>query len=152
MWMFFLSSFINFFLASNLLDHFWGFFSVFLAFWPFPWQQQPFWKNQHFKAQLHMAYDISTRFHKIWSRHLREMCRTNFWRKKERRKNNNNKIWYDLKDHNMAPNSKNDDGYQFARTKSTWKPNVAQIWGYFYFDGHFGFKMVAIWCSMSYSL
>ena len=50
----------------------------------------------------------------------REMCRTNFWRKKERRRiiirngantmspqtlleGHNNKKWYDLKDHNMAP-------------------------------------------------
>jgi hypothetical protein len=32
----------------------------------------------------------------------------------------------------MAPNSKNDDGYQFARTKSTWKPNFAQIGGFLY--------------------
>jgi len=27
----------------------------------------------------------------------------------------------------MAPNSKNDDDYQFARAKSTWKQNFAQI-------------------------
>jgi hypothetical protein len=59
-------------------------FFNFLVFWPFPWQRQPFWKNQHLKEKLHMAYDIPTRFHKVWSRHLREMCRTNFWRKKER--------------------------------------------------------------------
>jgi hypothetical protein len=59
-------------------------FFNFLVFWPFPWQQQPFWKNQHLKEQLHMAYDIPTRFHQVWSRHLQEMCRTNFWRKKER--------------------------------------------------------------------
>ena len=72
MWMLFLSSFINFCLASNLL---WSFlcFSFFLAFWPFPWQQQPFCKNQPLRAQLHMAYDIPTRFHKVWSRHLREI-------------------------------------------------------------------------------
>jgi hypothetical protein len=38
---------------------------IFLAFWPFPWQQQPFWKYQALKAQLHMAYDIPTRFHKV---------------------------------------------------------------------------------------
>jgi hypothetical protein len=61
-------------------------FFIFLAFWQFPWQRQPFWKNQPLKAQLHMAYDIPTRFHKVWSRHLREMCQTNFWRKKERKK------------------------------------------------------------------
>ena len=48
----------------------------FLAFWPFPWQWQPFWKNQPLTAQLHMAYDIPTRFDKVWSRHLREKCRT----------------------------------------------------------------------------
>ena len=83
MWMLFLSSFINFCLASNPL---WSFlcFSFFLAFWPFPWQRQPCWKNQPLKAQLHMAYDNSTKFHKVWSRHLREMSWTNFWRKKER--------------------------------------------------------------------
>jgi hypothetical protein len=44
----------------------------------------------------------------------------------------------------MAPNSKNDDRYQFARAKSTWKPNFAQIGGFLYFGGHFGFKMAAI--------
>ena len=33
-------------------------------------------KNQPLKAQLHMAYDIPTRFHKVWSRHLREIERT----------------------------------------------------------------------------
>jgi hypothetical protein len=31
-------------------------FFIFLAFWPFPWQQQPFWKNQPLKGQFHMAY------------------------------------------------------------------------------------------------
>jgi hypothetical protein len=46
----------------------------FLAFWPFPWQRQPFWKNQYLKAQLHMAYDIPTRFHKVWSRSLQQNC------------------------------------------------------------------------------
>ena len=30
----------------------------------------------------------------------------------------------------MAPNSKNDDRYQVARAKSTWKPNFAQIRGF----------------------
>jgi hypothetical protein len=43
-------------------------------------------KNQPLKGQFHMAYDIPTRFHIVWSRHLREMCRTNFWQKKERRR------------------------------------------------------------------
>ena len=55
-------------------DHF-VFFNI-LAFWPFPWQRQPFWKYQPFYAQLHMAYDILTRFHKVWSRPLREIERT----------------------------------------------------------------------------
>jgi hypothetical protein len=41
-------------------------------------------------------------------------------------------IFNHLKDHKMAPNSKNDDGYQFARTKSTGKPNFAQIGGFLY--------------------
>ena len=41
MWMLFLSSFINFCSASNLLWSFLCFFN-FLAFWPFPWQRQPF--------------------------------------------------------------------------------------------------------------
>ena len=45
-------------------DHFCVF--DFLVFWPFPWQRQPFWKNQPLKAQLHMAYDIPTKFHKVW--------------------------------------------------------------------------------------
>jgi hypothetical protein len=44
----------------------------------------------------------------------------------------------------MAPNSKTDDGYQFARTKSTWKPNFAQIGEFLYFGSHFGIKMVTI--------
>jgi hypothetical protein len=38
-------------------------------------------KNQPLKAQLHMAYDIPTKFHKVWSKHLREIERigwTNF--------------------------------------------------------------------------
>jgi hypothetical protein len=35
-----------------------------------------FWKNQPLSAQLHMAYDIPTRFHKVWSRHLWEIERT----------------------------------------------------------------------------
>ena len=54
-------------------------FFNFLAFWPFQWQRQPFKKNQPLKAQLHMVYDIpttSTRFHKVCSRHLREIERT----------------------------------------------------------------------------
>jgi hypothetical protein len=38
----------------------------------------------------------------------------------------------------MAPNSKNDNGYQFARAKYTWKPNFAQIGGFLYLGGHFG--------------
>jgi hypothetical protein len=29
-----------------------------------------FWKNQPLIAQLHMAYDIPIRFHKVWSRNL----------------------------------------------------------------------------------
>jgi hypothetical protein len=33
-------------------------------------------KNQPLKAQLHMAYDIPPRFHKVWSRHLWEIERT----------------------------------------------------------------------------
>jgi hypothetical protein len=35
-------------------------------------------------------------------------------------------------------------GYQFPISKSTWKQNFAQIGGFLYFDGHFGFKMAAI--------
>ena len=35
-------------------------------------------------------------------------------------------------------------GYQFPKSKSTWKPNFAQIGGFLYFGGHFGFKMAAI--------
>ena len=49
------------------------------------------------------------------------------WCGKWNNKNNNNKKWYDLKNHNKAPNSKNDHGYQFARAKYAWKPNFAQI-------------------------
>ena len=32
-------------------------------------------------------------------------------------------------------------GYQFPTSKSTWKPNLAQIGGFLYSGGHFGFKM-----------
>ena len=35
-------------------------------------------------------------------------------------------------------------GYQFSTSKSTWKPNFAQIGGFLYFAGHFGLKMAAI--------
>jgi hypothetical protein len=35
-------------------------------------------------------------------------------------------------------------GYQFPTSRSTWKPNFAQIGGFFYFGGHFGFKMATI--------
>jgi len=35
-------------------------------------------------------------------------------------------------------------GYQFPTSKSTWKPNFAQIGGFMYFGGHFGFKMPTI--------
>ena len=107
-------------------------FFNFLAFWPFPWQRQPFWKNQPLKAQLHMAYDIPTRFHKVWSRHLREIERTKMCGRRIRIIiiiTRNDMIWRSL----MAPNSKNYDGYQFTRTKSTWKQNFPQIWGFLYF-------------------
>jgi hypothetical protein len=40
--------------------------------------------------------------------------------------------------------AKNDDDYQFARTKATWKANFAQIGGFLYFGGHFEFKMATI--------
>ena len=80
------ASFINFCLASNLL---WSFlcFSFFKHFGHFHGNSSHFEKINPLKAQLHMAYDdIPTRFHKVWSRYLREMCQTNFWRKKERRR------------------------------------------------------------------
>ena len=101
MCMLFLSSFCS---ASNLLWSCLCFFN-FLAFWPFPWQRHPFWKkNQHLIAQLNRAYDIPTRFHKVWPRHLREKWRTKLCGKwNNTNNNNNNKIWYDLKDHNMVP-------------------------------------------------
>ena len=35
-------------------------------------------------------------------------------------------------------------GYQFPTSKSTWKPNFAQVGGFLYFGGHFGFKMATI--------
>jgi hypothetical protein len=41
--------------------------------------RQPFWKNTPLPTQLHIAYDIPTRFHKVWSRHLREIERTKMW-------------------------------------------------------------------------
>jgi hypothetical protein len=37
-------------------------------------------KNQPLTAQLHMAYDIPTMFHKVLSRHLREIERTKITR------------------------------------------------------------------------
>jgi hypothetical protein len=42
----------------------------------------------------------------------------------------------------MAPNSNNNDDYQFTRARSTWKPNFAQIGGFLYFV--FESKMAAI--------
>jgi hypothetical protein len=51
--------------------HFFFFFNI-LAFLPFPWQRQPFWKKSTLKSKLHMVYDIPTRFHKVWSWHLRD--------------------------------------------------------------------------------
>ena len=75
MWVLFLSSFSNFCLASNLL---WSFlcFSFVKHFGRFQGNGSHFEKNRPLTAQLHMAYDIPTRFHKVWSRHLREKCRT----------------------------------------------------------------------------
>ena len=35
-------------------------------------------------------------------------------------------------------------GYQFPNSKSTWKPNFAQIGRFLYFVVHFGFKMATI--------
>jgi hypothetical protein len=72
-------------------------FFYFLAFWQFTWQRQPFWKNQPLKKQFHMAYDIPTRFHKVWSRHLREMYKL---LTEERKNKNNNKK---RSKHNMSP-------------------------------------------------
>jgi hypothetical protein len=41
-------------------------------------------KKESLKAQLHMAYDIHTRFHKVCSRHLRETCQIKLmWKKEE---------------------------------------------------------------------
>ena len=54
----------EFFQSSKAATHIFVFFN-FLVFWPFPWKRQPFLKNQPLKAQLHMAYDIPTRFHKV---------------------------------------------------------------------------------------
>jgi hypothetical protein len=74
-------------------------------------------------------------------------------RSEKKRKNNNNnykKLELPLQSNSghhptpMAPNSKNEDDYQFERPRSTWKPNFAQIGGFLYFGGHFGFKMAAI--------
>jgi len=47
-------------------------------------------KNQPIKAQLHIAYDIPTRFHKVWSRHLREKWRTKLCGKWNNKNSNNN--------------------------------------------------------------
>jgi hypothetical protein len=35
-------------------------------------------------------------------------------------------------------------GYQFPTSKSTWKPNFAQIRGFLYVGSHFGFKMATM--------
>jgi hypothetical protein len=40
-------------------------FFIFLAFGRFHGNGSHFEKNQPLKVQLHMAYDISTRFHKV---------------------------------------------------------------------------------------
>ena len=73
-------------LRGTCYDHF-CFFSFFLHFGRFYGNGNHFEKNQPLKAQLHMAYDIPTRFHKVL-----EMCRTNFWRKKERKKERKRRI------------------------------------------------------------
>ena len=78
-------------------DHFCVFFN-FLAFWPFPWQRQPFWKNQHLKEQLHMAYDIPTRTspRNVSDKLLAE-------ERKKKKKKNNNKNNKKRSKHNMSP-------------------------------------------------
>ena len=116
---------------------------IILAFWPFTWQRQPFWKNQPITAQLSMPYDIPTRFHKVWSKHLREIERTKMCGRiiiiiKITRYD---MIWRIISNSKFQ---KNYDGYKFTRTKSTWKPNVPKSGGFLYFGGHFGFKMAAI--------
>ena len=67
-----------------------------------------FWKNQHLKAQLHMAYDIPTRFHKVWSRHLREKWGTKLCGKWNTNNNNNNNNKKRSK-HNMSPKLRLED-------------------------------------------
>jgi hypothetical protein len=58
-----------------------------------------FWLDE-ISHYLYMAYDIPTRFHKVWSRHLREMYKLlTEERKKKNNKNNNKK----RSKHNMSP-------------------------------------------------
>ena len=90
-------------------------------------------------------------------KHLRKMCQTNFWRKKERRKRRtrNDMIWRII------------NGSQFQKlwwisihkNKIYLEPKFFSNRRILYFGGHFGFKMAAIanqigrhMCSMSYSL
>jgi hypothetical protein len=64
MWMFFLSSFINFCFGKQPAMIIFVFFN-FLTFVRFHGNGSHFEKNQPLTAQLHMAYDIPTRFHRV---------------------------------------------------------------------------------------
>jgi hypothetical protein len=57
-----------------------------------PWKQKRgdliffLFLSSNFMKLCRNIHRIPTRFHKVWLRDLREMCWTNFWRKKERRR------------------------------------------------------------------
>ena len=76
-------------LRVTCYDHFCVFF-LFFSILAVSMATAAILKNQHLKAQLHIAYDIPTRFHKVWSRHLREKWRTKLCGKWNNKNSNNN--------------------------------------------------------------
>jgi hypothetical protein len=84
-------------------------FSIFLAFWPFPWQRLPFWKFWKSSAHLLIVLNIPVKFHWFPFSSCLEMCRINFWRKKERKKKNNKNNNKKRSKHNMSPKLRLED-------------------------------------------
>jgi hypothetical protein len=80
----------------------------------------------HFESKMATKIQKSSDLGKIWFQCVRQ---TFGRRKKERRIIIITRVaiakQLRTSPHPMAPNSKNDDDYQFARARSTWKPNFA---------------------------
>ena len=103
---------IHYYINKQILDSYlhtksamiWSLFTIVLnwVFLRFPWQRQAFWNFQASKPFIHMPYNISIKLHPIPST-----------------LNVSRFLW-------QQPNH----GYQFPTSKSTWKPNFAQIGGF----------------------